>query len=120
MGTNAIFEYCCWMDGVISISVPSGSQDFDPYRVIKNAENEWKHYDYELIEGYDGNIWWEYGGLFKPEEWQKLSTNVGTDIREELVNLGWKKVGTELFIHGEVELETDETRQVRNNHNLEW
>ena len=40
MGTNAIFKYCCWVDGVISIKVPSNSDDFDPYIIIKNAKNE--------------------------------------------------------------------------------
>ncbi len=120
MGSKAIFEHCRWFDGVISISVPSGSHDFDPYLIIKNAENDWKKYDYELIEGFDGNIWWEYETAFQEEEWRGITTKVGTDVREELMALGWKKVETALFIDGEIELETEETRQVRNNYNLEW
>ena len=120
MGTNTIFEHCCWVDGVISISVPSESLNFDPYLIIKNAENEWKEYDHDIIEGFDGNIWWEYDEFFEREEWYKLSTKPGTDIREELLNLGWKKTETELFIDGEIEIEPDSLRKIRNNYNLEW
>ena len=119
-GNDSIFEHCRWFDGVISISVPSGDRDFDPYFIIKNANNEWRKYAHELTEGYDGNIEWDYGICFEPADWRVLATKMETDIREELQQLGWNVGAEKLFIEGEIEIDTSETRSVRNNYNLEW
>tara|TARA_A100001011_G_scaffold383637_1_gene455102 strand:- start:361 stop:795 length:435 start_codon:yes stop_codon:yes gene_type:complete len=119
-GGALIFEYCRWVDGMISISVPSTDPTFDPYLIIKNANNDWRKYAYEIIEGFDGSIEWDYGDHFKRDEWLDLATKMESDIREELDKLGWSEGPEELFIEGEIELETDETRKVRNNYNLEW
>ena len=73
-----------------------------------------------MIEGYDGNVEWDYGKYFEYDEWQILATKMETDIREELQQLGWNEGAQELFIEGEIELNTSKTRGVRNNHNLEW
>ena len=118
--SDSIFEYCRWVDGSISISVPSEDRDFDPYIIIMNADNEWKRYAYKLIEGYDGNIEWVYGNHFECTEWQILATQRDTDLREELQKRGWIEGAQELFIDGKIELDASESQGVRNNHNLEW
>ena len=119
-GNNIIVEHCRWFDGVISISVPPDDLYFDPYLIIENSDNQWKQYNHEMIEGYDGNVEWDYGNHFKPLEWQILATKLETDIREELQKLGWNEGPEELFIEGEIEIDTSETRGVRNNYNLDW
>ena len=119
-GHRTIFEYCRWFYGVISILVPTKDLHFDPYVIIKNADNDWKKYTYEMMEGYDGTIDWNYGENFKYDEWQLIATKFETDIREELQKLGWNGGEQELFIEGEIEIDTSETRSVRNNYNLEW
>ena len=119
-GHNSIFEYCRWVDGVISISVPFNEDNFDTYTIIKNADNDWKKYAHEMIEGYDGDVEWDYTGHFERDDWQILATNMETDVREELQNLGWNKGREDLFIEGEIKIDTSETQSVRNNYNLEW
>ncbi|MEE2699457.1 MAG: hypothetical protein VX923_07150 [Pseudomonadota bacterium] len=115
-----IYENCRWSDGVISILVPTNDPNFNPHAIVKNISNEWNQYDCEMKEGFDGEVEWDYGNLFKQQEWEQLFTKTGSDIREELQKLGWRQTERHFFIEGEIEIESEETIKIRNNYNLEW